>query len=228
MKSILKNETWIMVNRPKDHQVIGSRIVLCNKYKQDGTIDRRKARLVARGYAQRPGIDFKESFAPVTRKGSIRLMLALAAENNMTIHHFDVTTAFLNGKLEEEIFMEIPEYAVEALQEIVRRSPAEDVIGSKATFMLNEINQGDKVCLLKRALYGLRQAGRCWYTRIDDELLKFGARRSSADTCIYVKGDKEDLLIIAVYVDDILVASRNMKQIASLEEHLRNNFEITG
>jgi len=154
-------------------------------------------------------------------------MLALVAENNMTIHHFDVTTAFLNGKLEEEIFMEIPEYAVEALQEIVRRSPAEDVIGSKAAFMLNEIDQGDKVCLLKRALYGLRQAGRCWYTRIDDELLKFGARRSSADTCVYVKGDNEDLLIIAVYVDDVLVASRNMKQIASLEEHLRNNFEIT-
>jgi len=117
--------------------------------------------------------------------GSIRLMLALAAENNMTVHHFDVTTTFLNGKLEEEIFMEVPEYAVEALQEIVRRSPAEDVISNKAAAMLNELNQGDKVCLLKRALYGLRQAGRCWYTRIDDELLKFGARRSSTDTCVY-------------------------------------------
>jgi len=145
----------------------------------------------------------------------------------MTVHHFDVTTTFLNERLKEEIFMEIPQYTVETLQEIVRRSPAEDVIGSKAAVMLNELNQGDKVCLLKRALYGLRQAGRCWYTRIDDEFLKFGARRSTADTCVYIKGDKEDLLIIAVYVDDILVASRNMKQIASFEEHLRKSFEIT-
>ena len=89
--------------------MIGCRIVLRNRNNVDGVLDRRKARVVAKGYSQRPGIDFKETFASVARLNSIRLVTALAADNRMVMHQMDVTTAFLNGEIEKKIFMEIPE-----------------------------------------------------------------------------------------------------------------------
>jgi len=227
MKSILKNETWTITDRPADRNIIGSRIVLRNKYKQDGTIERRKARIVAKGFAQRPGIDFKESFAPVARLGSIRAIIALAAEKEMKVHHFDVATAFLNGKLDEEVYMEIPEYTTEALREIVSTKHTDDVIRRKASKMLKQLEGGDKVCLLKKAIYGLRQAGRCWNDRIDKEVREFGARKSTADSCVYIKGNGDDLMIIALYVDDILVASKSEKQISNFGRFLASKFELT-
>ena len=107
--ALIRNETWELVERPKDRGVIGCRTVLRNKYNADGVLDRRKAQVVAKGYSRRPGIDFKETFAPVARLNSIRLVTALAAEKGMIMHQLDVTTAFLNGEIEEEIFMEIPD-----------------------------------------------------------------------------------------------------------------------
>ena len=86
LKSIIKNQTWVFVDRPKDAEIIGSRMVLRNKYKPDGTIEKRKARLVARGFAQRPGIHFSQTFAPVARLSSIRLIVALAVQQKMKIH----------------------------------------------------------------------------------------------------------------------------------------------
>lgn len=207
MKSIIKNNTWTIVNRPEDHKVIGSRIVLRNKYKHDGTLDRRKARVFAKGYSQKPGVDFNETFAPVARFSSIRTIAALAAEKGMILNQFDITTAYLNGVLKEEVFMEVPKYTIDGLKRIIISETANNYIGKIATEMLKEFNEGDKVCLLKKALYGLRQAGRCWNNKINEELIKFGAKRSTADPCVYFKGDEEKLLLIAVYVDDIIVAS---------------------
>jgi len=221
----LKNETWIITDRPADRNPIGSRVVLRNKYKQDGTIERRKARIVAKGFAQHPGIDFKESFAPVARLGSIRTILALAAEKDLMVHYFDV--AFLNGKLDEEVYMEVLEYVTEALRKIASLEPADSVIRKKAVKMLKELEGGDKVCLLRKAIYELRQASRCWNDRIDQVLREFGAKKSSADSCVYIKGSGNDSIIIALYVDDILVASKDEKQISNFGRFLANKFEIT-
>lgn len=227
VKSIIRNNTWIIVDRPKgENKIIGSRVVLRNKYKEDGTLERRKARIVARGFAQRPGIDFDETFAPVARLSSIRIMVALAVEHDMTIQQFDVTTAYLNGELQEKVFMEVPKYTMEALEDIIELEGTNTDVGRKASRMINELQKGNKVCLLKKALYGLRQAGRCWNSKIDEVLIKFGARKSTADPCIYFKGEGENIILISIYVDDILAASRSKERIAELGQYLSRMFEI--
>lgn len=227
MKSIIKNDTWTITERPKDQKVIGSRVVLRNKYKHDGTLDRRKARIVARGFAQRPGVDFNETFAPVARVGSIRTIMALAVENGMTVNQFDITTAYLNGTLEEKVHMEVPKYTAEALKNVIMTEPTNSDVKRKCTSMIDELDKSDRVCLLKKALYGLRQAGRCWNTRINKELLNFGAKKSTADPCVYSKGSGKNLLLISVYVDDFLVASPDRNEITKFGQYLSNIFEVT-
>lgn len=158
-KCLVKNDTWKIVNRPKDKTVIGCRTVLRNKYKADGTIERRKVR-VARGFTQRPGIDFHDTFTPVVRLESVRLLLALPVKFNLKVHHFDVTSAYLNGSIKEEIYMEKPKLLFESLEEIVDKRGKSDPVGVKAMQMIRELRGNDKVCFLKKSLYGLKQAGR--------------------------------------------------------------------
>jgi len=198
--------------------------VLRNKYKPDGTLDRRKARIVARGFAQIPGIDFSDTFAPVTRLELVRTIVALAAEEGMTLHHFDIATAYLNGKLKEKVFIEIPKHTI--LSNVLSEGISVD-IRKKAKGMLERIKKGDKVCLLNKSLYGLRQAGRCWNARINEKLLKYGARKSSADPCLYHKGAGADQILIAVYVDDLIVASQNEKKIKEFGRYLSKIFSVT-
>jgi Reverse transcriptase (RNA-dependent DNA polymerase)./Integrase core domain. len=226
VKSILKNDTWLLVERPGNEKIIGSRMVLRNKYKPDGSLDRRKARIVARGFAQQPGIHFNQTFAPVARLSSIRLLVALAANYGMKIKQLDVTTAYLNGVIKEKILMETPRYLTEALETIVRTEKNYSEIRIKAEKMLQELKIGDKVCLLKKSLYGLRQAGRSWHEKLDEMLRNFGAISTNADPCVYYTGQGEDILLIAVYVDDILVASRIPGKAAKLKEYLSLELEI--
>ena len=226
LKSIIKNETWTFVDRPKDHKIVGSRIVLRNKYRANGTLEKRKARIVAKGFSQRSGIDFNENFSPVARISSIRTMMALSAKHIMRVKQFDVTTAYLNGILDEKIFMEIPEYTRETLEEIIRTDGKYNEIGKKAKRMLTDLSNENKVCYLKKALWGLRQAGRQWHAKLSEELKKFELTPSNADPCIFYSGQGEEILLIAVYIDDILVASRNEKMIDKFSEHLSKIFEI--
>lgn len=226
LKSIINYGTWELVERPKNQKVIGSRIVLRNKFAPDGTLEKRKARIVAKEFTQRPGIDFGETFSPVTRFSSIRLMTALASRDNMTIHQLDVATAYLNGSLEERVYMEVPKLMVKILKFIIYTETRESVIKINAERMLNELLEGDKVCLLKKALYGLRQAGRQWHDRLSRELRNLGAIRSDSDACIYYKGQGGDLVMIAIYVDDILVASRNISEIEQIKAGLGRCFDV--
>ena len=165
---------------------------------------RRKARLVARGFNQRPGIHFNETFAPIARLSSIRLLVALAAMNGMLIQQFDITTAYLNGVIEEEVLMEVPNLLAEGLEALIDSENGNSDLRRKAKDMLTKLETGNKVCNLKRSLYGLRQAGRSWYTKLDETLRKFGAKSSNADLCVYFLDQGEDILMIIVYVDDIL------------------------
>lgn len=150
LTSILKNDTFDLVDRPNQGKVIGSRVVLRNKFKPDGSLERRKAILVAQGFSQIPGIHFTETFAPVTRFGSIRLMASIVARNGMKIQQFDITTAYLNGEIEEEILMEPPKDFERLLKQIIRREN-DTSIRTRAERMLREIQSGDKVCRLKKS-----------------------------------------------------------------------------
>ena len=169
------------------------------KHAADGTVERFKARLVAKGYAQKCGIDYDETFSPVVRFCSIRLLLAFAVQNDLLIHQMDVETAFLNGKLDEEIYMQQPEGYVK---------PGEEHL----------------VCKLEKSLYGLKQSSRCW-NKAFRECVKIGFTQASADPCVFIR--KEDTLtIIAVHVDDLMILAKNISEMESLKGSLKLQFKM--
>lgn len=192
---------WILVQRPENRKIIGCRWVLRTKFKADGTIERRKARLVAKGCSQQPGIDFQETFSPVSRLSSIRIIVALSSEYGLTLYQLDVVMAYINGHLEEEIFMEQPEEFVQPGGE-------------------------NLVCSLKRAIYGLKQSGRQWYKRLDQRLREIGFETLNVDKCVYMKATMESVLIIVVYVDDLIVATDNDEAFDQLKRDLGDEFKI--
>ena len=147
--SLLKNNTWELVPRPKDQNIVGCRWVYKVKRNEDGSIERFKARLVAKGYTQTEGVDYSEVFSPVARFPSIRTLLAFANAHDLEVHHMDVTTAFLNGDLDCEIFMEQPEGFVDE-------------------------SRPDYVCRLQKGLYGLKQSARCCKATLDEFLKSRG------------------------------------------------------
>ena len=159
--------------------MIGTKWVFRNKLDENGQVTRNKAILVCKGYAQIEGIDFEETFAPVARMEAIRTILAYACSKRIKVYQMDVKSTFLNGELEEEVYIEQPQ-----------------------GFLLSE--HGDFVCRLKRALYGLKQAPKAWYARLDKYLQQEGFKRGSVDSNLYIKVDKGNMIIIEVYVDDII------------------------
>ncbi|KAL0356000.1 UNVERIFIED_CONTAM: Retrovirus-related Pol polyprotein from transposon TNT 1-94 [Sesamum radiatum] len=163
--SIEKNDTWELATLPSGHEAIGVKWVYKIKRNAKGEVERYKARLVAKGYKQKHGVDYEEVFAPVARLETIRLLIALAAQNRWPIHQMDVKSAFLNGTLEEEVYVKQPE--------------GFSVIGHE-----------NKVLKLKKALYGLKQAPRAWYSRLDNYLQKNGFSRCLHEYALYVKKDK--------------------------------------
>lgn len=226
MENILKNGTFELVERPTNKNCIGSRFVLTNKYSPDGSLLKNKARFVARGFSQKPGIDFGETFAPVARQGSIRIMAALAAKLNTEIHQFDITTAYLNGKLDEQIFMECPAYFKEILEQMKTNKSSNKDINLKVSKMLKSLNKGNKVLLLKKSLYGLKQAGRCWNIRLNQILNNFGAKSTTADPCVYYIKNGKGLTVITIYVDDILFMSEDPNMLEKFKNHLKRDLDL--
>lgn len=170
-----------LVDRPSHEKVIGCRTVLRNKYKADRKLDRRKTRVVAKGFSQRPGVDFHDTFAPVAKIGSLRTLLAVAVEQDMEIAQIDVTTAYLNGTMNTTVFTEKPNMLQEMLTRIVSTERNAELI-EKANRMLFALKEGDKVCRLNKALYGLRQAGHRWYMRLDAVLKGLAPTHTSITT----------------------------------------------
>lgn len=200
--ALIKNGTWEEVDRPRHRKTIGSRWVLSTKYNADGILEKYKARLVAKGFSQRPGLDFNETFSPVARATSIRMIMALAVKYNLIVHQMDVITAFLNGQLDEDIYMEKPE-------------SFDDIFGTS----------NDKVLHLKKSLYGLKQSGRQWYRKLDEALQKLGLKPIQSDPCIYFKKEKKETTIIGIYVDDLIIAS-NASSMDNLKSMLKREFEM--
>ena len=174
---------------------------LRKKLKLDGSIDKYKARLVAKGFKQLEGLEFFDTFSPVTRITSIRLLVAMAAIFDLQIHQMDVKTAFLNGDLNEEIYMDQPECFVEAGQE-------------------------SKVCKLTKSLYGLKQAPKQWHEKFDSCMIENGFKTNECDKCIYHKSWNNSHVIICLYVDDLLIFGSNMNVIDEAKNILRSHFDM--
>lgn len=162
--ALMRNNTWTLVNLPPGRRAIGCKWVFRLKENPDGSINKYKARLVAKGFHQQEGFDFNETFSPVVKPVTIRLILTLALTNKWSIQQIDVNNAFLNGLLDEEIFMVQPQGFVDANKELV--------------------------CKLNKALYGLKQAPHAWYERLSNTLLEFGFQASRCDPSLftYIKG----------------------------------------
>ncbi|KAK2580008.1 hypothetical protein KPH14_010773 [Odynerus spinipes] len=226
VKSILKYDVCEIVDKPEGVNVIGSRMILTKKLNADGTLFRRKARLVAKGCSQRPGFDYDQTFAPVARLSSIRFAVALAIKFGMKIHQLDVATAYLNSSLDVPIYMELPVQFQDALVRIQKSKTVEASVRSKAKEMSTLLESKNKVCRLKKAIYGLKQAGRQWNITIDGSLKSLGLESSSADPCVYYKGNIKNLLLVIIYVDDTLVISRSLDEIMSVKASLSQRFEL--
>jgi hypothetical protein len=181
-QSIMKNDVWEIVPRPKEELVVTSKWVYKIKHAADGRVDKYKARFVARGFSQKEGEDYDETFARVARYTSIRAIISLAASMGWSLHQMDVKTTFLNGAIEEEVYIEQPRGF--------------------------EVHSRDThVCRLKKALYGLKQASRAWYARIDSYLTRLGFSKSHADPNLYYKVVNNALVILLLYVDDLFLTS---------------------
>ncbi|GJS00582.1 retrovirus-related pol polyprotein from transposon TNT 1-94 [Tanacetum coccineum] len=199
--SILQNHTWELVDLPPGCKPLGYKWIFKKKMKADGTIDKYKARLVIKGYRQREGLDYFDTYSPVTRITSIRMVLAIAALRNLEVHQMDVKTAFLNEDLEEEIYMNQPEGFIAPGQE-------------------------SKVCRLVKSLYGLKQAPKQWHQKFDDTILESGFKINECDKCVYVKDTSSGYVIMCLYVNDMLIIGSNDKMIKSTKYMLKSKFDI--
>ena len=200
--SIKKNKTWTLVDLLSGYKAIGLKWVFKLKRNADGSVNKHKARLVAKGYVQREGIDFEEVFAPVARLETVRAIIALAASNSWEIHHLDVKTAFLHGELEEEVFVAQPE-------------------GFKIK------GKEEKVYKLHKALYGLKQAPRAWNIKLNSILKELGFRKCSKEPSLFRKVSKRSLVLVAVYVDDLLVTGSRVKDILEFKHEMATKFEMS-
>jgi hypothetical protein len=190
-----------LVDLPSGRRFIGNKWVLKIKRKADGLIERYKARLVAKGYTQEEGIDYEDTFSPVVRIASVRLILAIVAHMDLELYQIDIRIAFLNGELNEEIYMDQP-------------------LGFKTK------GQERKVCKLKRSIYGLKQASRQWNVKFHQAILKDGFTMMEEDHCVYLKRSNNSFIILFLYVDDILIARNSKEMIDTAKKWLSSNFEM--
>nr|ABG22485.1 retrotransposon protein, putative, Ty1-copia subclass [Oryza sativa Japonica Group] len=188
MDSIIANRTLEVTERPYGCKPVGCKWVFKKKLRPDGTIEKYKARLVAKGYTQKEGEDFFDTYSPVARLTTIRVLLSLAASHGLLVHQMDVKTAFLNGELDEEIYMDQPDgFVVEG--------------------------QEGKVCKLLKSLYGLKQAPKQWHEKFDKTLTSTGFAVNEADKCVYYRHGGGEGVILCLYVDDILIFGTNLEVI---------------
>ena len=201
MESLRENGVYELVDRPKGKKVVKSKWVLRVKTNEKGEIEKYKARVVAKGYSQVEGVDYDQTFSPTVRFESIRQMVALGASKGMQMHQMDVTTAFLYAPLDEEVYMEQPEGTV--------------LSGSEG-----------KVMRLLKCLYGLKQSPRQWNILIDSVLKQLGFTRLKSDFGIYVKGEGDDAVYIALYVDDLFLVGKKLGEIKEVKDGLCTQFKM--
>jgi hypothetical protein len=201
LQSILSNNTWELVDLPRGCKPITCKWIFRKKLKSTGSIDKYKARIVVRGFTQRHGIDYFDTYSPVTKIATIRTLIALACIHDLVVHQMDVKTVFLNGDLDEEIYMVQPEGFVVPGQE-------------------------NKVCKLVKSLYGLKQAPKQWHDKFDKTMTGNGFHVNEGDSCVYSKHDSDGCVIICLYVDDMLIFGTNLDRVNETKSFLSSKFEM--
>lgn len=199
MQSLKENQTWTLVDLPDGRKAINNKWVFKTKIRGNGQIDKFKARLVVKGCSQRYGIDYNETFSPVVRYSTIRFLIAMAAKLDLEIEHMDAVTAFLQGDLKEEIYMKQPEGLEDGTE---------------------------RVCRLHKSLYGLKQASRTWNEKLNQSLIEAGLKCSKVDTCVYYHVHEDTIIVVAIYVDDLLIFSNNQRLRNTIKQKLMTNFKM--
>ena len=185
---------------PPGKKLIGSKWVFNVKYGESGKIDRFKCRVVAQGFSQISGTDYSETFAPVAHFGTIRTLLAIGVQRGMNIQQMEVTTAFLNGNLKEDLFMAQP-------SGLSRK-------------------EARPLCRLKKSLYGRKQSPRYWYEELSKHLVSTGFKQSRVDTCVFYKWSNGNFTVISVYLDDLILLADLVQEKLEVKEQLSRRFRM--
>ncbi|KAK9200255.1 hypothetical protein WN944_015452 [Citrus x changshan-huyou] len=199
--ALQNNKTWTLVPREQAGKIVGNKWVFKVKYNPDGSISKYKARLVAKGFHQTQGVDFFETFSPVVKPCTIRIILSIAVMNHWSIRQLDVNNAFLNDILTEEVFMHQPEGFLHP-------------------------QYPSHVCKLTKALYGLKQAPRAWYDRLKSSLQHWGFHTSRSDTSLFFQHKAGDIVMELIYVDDILITGFDNKLVEEVIGRLGFEFAL--
>ena len=201
MESMYSNSVWDLVDQPDGVKPIGCKWIYKRKRGADGKVQTFKARLVAKGYTQKEGVDYEETFSPVAMLKSIRTLLSIAAYYDYEIWQMDVKTAFLNGNLDESIYMVQPEGFVAQGQE-------------------------QKVCKLLRSIYGLKQASRSWNIRFDTTIKSYDFEQNVDEPCVYKRVIDGKVVFLVLYVDDILLIGNDVRILSDVKSWLTNQFQM--
>ena len=201
IKPMKDNDVWDLVPLPEGVKPIGCKWIFKTKRDSKGDVERYKARLVAKGYTQKEGIDYKETFSPVSSKDSFRTILAIMAHFDLELHQMDVKTAFLNGDIDKTIYMVQPE-----------------------NFVSGDTKR--MVCKLKKSIYGLKQASRQWYYKFHQVIISSGFEMNMVDDCIYHKFSGSKHIYLVLYVDDILLATNDIGMLHETKRFLSKKFEM--
>ncbi|KAL0427776.1 UNVERIFIED_CONTAM: Retrovirus-related Pol polyprotein from transposon RE2 [Sesamum latifolium] len=199
MDSMGSNQVWILVDPPKGIRPVGCKCVYKRKFEADGGVTAFKARLVTKGYIQRPRVDFEETYSPVAMAKPIRILRAIAVWYDYEIWQMDVKMAFRNSFVEEEIYMDQAE-------------------GFTA------VGEEQKVCRLQRSIYGLKQASQSWNTYFDEVIQGYDFIKNNYDSCIYKKISGSSVAYLVLYVDDILLIGNDVKILGDIKAWLSTQF----
>ncbi|XP_072060164.1 uncharacterized protein [Arachis hypogaea] len=195
-----QNKTWIVTSLPPGKNAVGCKWIFRTKFNLDRTIERHKARLVAQGFTQIPGIDYIDTFSPVVKMSTVRVLLAIAALKNLHLHQLDVNTAFLHRDLHEDVYMKLPKRL--------------------------KCDNPKLVCKLERSLYGLKQVSRQWNIKLSNALIDLGYIRSKNDYSLFTKSTNVSFTAILVYVDDLVLAGDDLSKIEAVKRFLDSKFKI--
>ena len=195
VQALQTNRTWILVHHLTNTNIVGSKWAFQTKYLPDGSIELLKARLVAKGYTQVPGLNYTDTFSPIIKATTVRVVLSLAVTNKWSRCQLDVKNAFLNGHLTEHVYMEQPPRYIDP------RFP-------------------NHVCQLKKALYGLKQALSVWFQRFSSFLIQLGFYCSRANTSLFIFHRQSDIIYLFLYVHDIIITGNNSSLLDSFTRKL--------
>ncbi|GJU46797.1 retrovirus-related pol polyprotein from transposon TNT 1-94 [Tanacetum coccineum] len=202
LNQFVANDVWELVPQPRNMTIIGTKWVFRNKLDENGIVSRNKARLVAQGYNQQEGIDYDETYAPVARLESIRILLAYACALDFKLFQMDVKSAFLNGFINEEVYVAQPPGFI-------------------------DFEKPDHVYKLKKALYGLKQAPKAWYDRLKAFLIKHEYKMGMVDNTLFTKKKSSNLIIVQIYVDDIIFGSTCQDMCDEFAKIMHDEFEMS-